>query len=90
MRYIDWLLPAGLGFLVAGIMLLWKSATGGPAWLLWLALAALLAAGAAFGAAAWRARRRVDWRRVEMEQRMWESGPVGRLWLKYRKIYAKR
>jgi hypothetical protein len=90
MRYIDWLLPAGLVLLLAGIKLLWEAVTDGPFWLVWPGAAALLAAIAAFLAAAWRARRRVDWTRVETEQRLWEGGPVGRLWLKHRKTYAKR
>jgi hypothetical protein len=29
--------------------------------------------------------RRVDWRRIRAEQRLWESGPLGRSWLRVRK-----
>ncbi|CAN5752925.1 hypothetical protein BH23GEM3_BH23GEM3_02910 [soil metagenome] len=29
-------------------------------------------------------RRRVDWERIEAEQRLWESGPLGRSWLRIR------
>jgi hypothetical protein len=28
--------------------------------------------------------RRVDWNRIEAEQRLWESGPLGRKWLRVR------
>lgn len=28
--------------------------------------------------------RRVDWTRVRAEQRLWESGPLGRTWLRVR------
>ena len=90
MRYIDWLLPTGLVLLLASIGLLWRAATRGPFWLSWLGLAALLLTAVAWCAAAWRAHRRVDWHRIDTEQRLWEGGPVGRLWLKYRKTYARR
>ena len=30
-------------------------------------------------------RRRVDWDRIEAEQRLWESGPLGRKWLRVRR-----
>jgi hypothetical protein len=29
--------------------------------------------------------RRVDWRRIQAEQRLWESGPLGRSWLRIRR-----
>lgn len=33
----------------------------------------------------WRPRRKVDWDRIEVEQRLWESGPMGRSWLRIRR-----
>lgn len=33
----------------------------------------------------WLPRRRVDWDRIEAEQRLWESGPLGRSWLRVRR-----
>jgi hypothetical protein len=33
----------------------------------------------------WLPRRKVDWRKIEAEQRLWESGPLGRSWLKVRR-----
>lgn len=90
MRYIDSFLPAGTLVFTAGALAILRAATAGPSWLLWPGLGALLLALVAFCIAAWRAHTRLDWRRIEVEQRLWESGPVGRLWLKFRKIYAGR
>ena len=28
------------------------------------------------------------WQRVDAEQRLWESGPLGRRWLRLRKLWA--
>lgn len=39
----------------------------------------------ALAAGAWRMRRRVDWDRIDAEQKLWESGPLGRRWLRIRK-----
>jgi hypothetical protein len=33
--------------------------------------------------------RRVDWRRIQAEQRLWESGPLGRSWLRIRQRLSK-
>ena len=30
-------------------------------------------------------RRRVDWERIQAEQKLWESGPLGRRWLRVRR-----
>ena len=29
-------------------------------------------------------RNKVDWKRIQAEQRLWESGPLGRAWLRIR------
>ena len=34
--------------------------------------------------------RRVDWDRIHTEQRLWESGPLGRKWLKIRQRMQDR
>ena len=39
----------------------------------------------ALAAGAWRMHRRVDWDRIDAEQELWESGPLGRRWLRIRK-----
>ncbi len=33
--------------------------------------------------------RRVDWNRIRAEQRLWESGPLGRAWLRIRQRLSK-
>lgn len=33
--------------------------------------------------------RRVDWYRIHAEQRLWESGPLGRSWLRVRQRLSK-
>jgi hypothetical protein len=51
-----------------------------------LAIATMVGMGLAailFLASLWRPRR-VDWKRIRTEQRLWESGPLGRRWLKIR------
>lgn len=53
--------------------------------LVMVALASLLIAGVV-GWAVWQIlSRRVDWGRVQVEQRLWESGPLGKIWLWIRK-----
>lgn len=47
-------------------------------------------AGVLFVLAIWFPRRRIDWDRIETEQRLWESGPLGRRWLRIRRGLYKR
>lgn len=52
-----------------------------------LALAAMVGMGVAavlFVASVFYRPRRVDWERIAAEQRLWESGPLGRSWLRVR------
>jgi hypothetical protein len=54
----------------------------------WLAIAAavgMLLSAVAFVLSIWLPRRRVDWEKIQTEQRLWESGPLGRRWLKVRR-----
>lgn len=50
-----------------------------------LSAAGMLLAAVCFVLSAWLPRRRVDWNRIEAEQRLWESGPLGRRWLRVRR-----
>jgi C4-dicarboxylate-specific signal transduction histidine kinase len=50
-----------------------------------LAIVAMTAAMVLFVLSIWRPRRKVDWDRIETEQRLWESGPLGRSWLRVRR-----
>lgn len=47
-------------------------------------------AGVLFLLSVWIPRRKVDWERIEAEQRLWESGPLGRRWLKARRRIYRR
>jgi hypothetical protein len=47
-------------------------------------------AGVFFVLSIWLPRRKVDWERIEAEQRLWESGPLGRRWLRVRRRIYKR
>jgi protein-S-isoprenylcysteine O-methyltransferase Ste14 len=42
-------------------------------------------AGVLFLLSVWLPRRKVDWDRIQAEQRLWESGPLGRKWLRVRR-----
>lgn len=49
-----------------------------------VAVVAMAASMVLFLLAIWGRRRKVDWERIETEQRLWESGPLGRSWLRVR------
>lgn len=49
-----------------------------------------LVAGILFVLSIWLPRRKVDWRRIEAEQQLWESGPLGRNWLRVRRRISNR
>lgn len=57
----------------------------GSRWLAAAAAAGMLLSAVLFVLALWLPRRRVDWNRIEAEQRLWESGPLGRSWLRVRR-----
>lgn len=50
-----------------------------------VAIAAMVLSMVLFVLSIWRPRRKVDWDRIEVEQRLWESGPMGRSWLRIRR-----
>lgn len=77
------LLVLGLLFFLAAAVALVRmmAGGGGPLWV-GLVLLGLSAASLAFSA--WRLHTRVDFDRIETEQRLWRSGPLGRLWLRRR------
>jgi len=53
-------------------------------WIARLSFLGMAAAAALFAASAWYSGRSVNWKRVRDEQRLWESGPLGRSWLRMR------
>jgi hypothetical protein len=92
MRRLRWqlrlLIPAMLLFVASGMMML-HALEHGRSWLILVAAVTMLASAVCYVAAAWLPERRVDWSRVENEQRIWESGPVGRIWLRSRQRLEK-
>jgi hypothetical protein len=85
-----------LGYLYAAVTLFMLAAIGtiraleiGSRWLAMAAAVGMLAAAICFIFAAWLPRRTVDWDRIEAEQRLWESGPLGRRWLRVRRRLEK-
>jgi hypothetical protein len=53
-------------------------------WLALLAAGGMVVSAGLYLASAFLGSRRVDWDRIEAEQRLWESGPLGRKWLRVR------
>ena len=67
-----------------GLLVAYISAIRGRMDLLWLSFTAWGVAGAC-GAGRWHLTRgAVDWDRIAAEQRLWESGPLGKAWLRLR------
>ena len=67
-----------------GLLVAYIRAVRGRMDLLWLSFTAWGFAGACAGVR-WRlTRAAVDWDRIEAEQRLWESGPLGKAWLRLR------
>jgi hypothetical protein len=90
MRGTDWILLGGLALFVASAALILTATAGGPGRLLWIGIPGITGAALMFGLAALRMHTQVDWERVEAEQRLWESGALGRAWLRVRKRLAGR
>jgi hypothetical protein len=86
----DWLLIGGALLFVAGAVVVRAGMVQGSGPLMMAGVAGLAGAVLSLGVGAWRLRRRVDWRRVEAEQRLWESGPLGRAWLRIRQAILGR
>lgn len=90
MRDADrWLIAGAVAF-VAGAAAVLTFLNQGNHWLLVLGLIGLAGAVVCFGIGTWRIQGRVDWDRIEAEQRLWESGPLGRIWLKIRQVLLRR
>lgn len=90
MRGTDWLFVSGAVLFVAGTAVILPSLGRGNDALVPLGLVGILGSVLCFGIGAWRIHRRVDWQRVEVEQRLWESGALGRAWLRIRQALSKR
>jgi hypothetical protein len=77
------LLVLGLLFFFAAVVALFKVIAGGGG-RVWVGLVFLGLSVASLAFSAWRLHTRVDFDRIENEQRLWRSGPLGRLWLRRR------
>ena len=77
------LLVLGLLFFLAAVVALFRVIAGGSG-LLWAGLAFLCLSVASLAFSAWRLHTRVDFDRIGDEQKLWRSGPLGRLWLRRR------
>lgn len=68
-----------LGALLTLLALAWESQLIAA-----VAVVAMAASMMLFVVSIWGRRGKVDWERIETEQRLWESGPLGRSWLRVR------
>jgi hypothetical protein len=79
------------GLLYAGVLVLLASCFGvllavdwGMRWLAMLSAFGMAVSGVLFLLSIFLPKRGVDWDRVRTEQRLWESGPLGKAWLRTR------
>jgi hypothetical protein len=85
---VRWSLPllyAALAVFLASALLTMAALERGSRALAVFATLGMLASAVLFLLSIWRPRRGVDWERIQAEQRLWESGPIGRSWLRVRK-----
>lgn len=90
MRQTDWLFVSGAVLFFAGSALELAALTQGSGHLVAIGLVGLVGAVICLGIGSWRVYSRVDWERIEAEQRLWESGPLGRTWLRIRTVLSGR
>lgn len=85
MRWSLPLLFAAIATFLLGAMLTLVALERGSQLLAALAVVVMIGSMILFILSIWGPRRRVDWDRIEAEQRLWESGPLGRSWLRVRR-----
>ncbi len=90
MRRTDWLFTSGTVLFVAGAAIIMQSLGERAAAPLLVGLAGIVASVLCFALGAWAMHKRVDWRRVQAEQRLWESGILGRAWSRIRRTLLGR
>jgi len=84
-RWRPWILYLALLVFLASALAVLGSLELASAWLAIAGAVGMAIAAALFVASVLLPSRRVDWRRIQAEQRLWESGPLGRSWLKIRR-----
>jgi hypothetical protein len=85
---VRWSLPLLLGAIAAfllGAVLVLLALERQAVILAAAAILSMLASMVLFVLSIWVPRARVDWDRIRAEQRLWESGPLGRSWLRTRR-----
>ena len=90
MRDTDWLLVSGAVLFVAGAATVLVALEQTSDSLVSLGVVGIVAGVVCLGIGGWRIHSRVDWRRIEAEQQLWESGPLGRTWLRIRRALFSR
>ncbi|MGK7311535.1 MAG: hypothetical protein ACN0LA_04790 [Candidatus Longimicrobiales bacterium M2_2A_002] len=91
MRETDWLLVSGAVLFAAGAAIMLVALTRSGENLVAIGLVGLVGAVVCLAIGSWRMHAQVDWERIESEQRLWESGPLGRTWLRIRKaLFGRR
>jgi len=84
-RWRPWILYLALLVFLASALAVLGSLEVGSAALALAGAAGMAVSAILFAASMFVRPRRVDWRRIEAEQRLWESGPLGRSWLRVRR-----
>ena len=84
-----WLVWAALLAFLGGAIAFMLALERGSRLLLLIAIALVFVAMVLFLLAMWWPASHVDWERLETEQRLWESGPLGQAWLRVRQRLSK-
>jgi hypothetical protein len=84
-----WLVWAALLAFLGGAVAFMLALERGSRLLLVIAIALVFVAMVLFLLAMWWPASHVDWDRLEAEQRLWESGPLGQAWLRVRRRLSK-
>jgi hypothetical protein len=84
MRWRPSLLYSAVLVLIASAVAVLSALQYGRRWLAIVAVVGMAVAAVLFVLSVILPVRRFDWERIRAEQRLWESGPLGRAWLRVR------
>jgi hypothetical protein len=88
-RWRPWLLYLALVVLLLSSLAVLRALEGPSLTLAIVGAFGMAVAASLFIASMFVRPRRVDWNRIETEQRLWESGPLGRSWLRVRRRLSR-
>jgi hypothetical protein len=88
-RWQPWILYLGLLVFLLSALAVLRALEEGSLTLAWAGAGGMAVAGVLFVASMFIRPRRVDWNRIRAEQRLWESGPLGRSWLRVRRRLSR-